>query len=948
VIAVVKKILVTLLISIAVCTGLAQTAYSEQLCKVVSPKRFAKLHSFPVKVVVKFAQEAQRETFRALLNGRDITRRFEDIHNGVQTLIGPEDGLRIEVRKDSRHEANILRIRVQGFEEGEEAVFDTFFFLRVDKLVTIGPKGGAIQSLDGNLRVDIPEDAVSYATSLAITKVRGTGQIGPAFQLSPKRIHFNQRVTVTMKYDPDRLPKGLVEDDLFLILGNEFLSKLENALVDQAVHTVSGTTTFFSEVFMSHYVKIGKKLTDIPWAIGFRHPIGDHSDASYTCGEDYKPPSTDDLGETLTLLHRSSYPSSDEPKILFNENEPAVSWQVTTAFDRNRFTVEASGSAQDRPSRHEERIFSNGEDWHFVGYQNNQKRLPIHAIADGLVIYNGRSPGNTVVLAHNIPSGPVLSVYSYKGEKSPCAVGTVVRKGNVIGKMARSGTDDSHLHFEIGRESLVRVDAETGEIKVPATWFGHWTQDSVYKNYHDPTDFLLNITGKHKWGFNINGNDEGWIAKNVRRYENGYLYRVKDGVLSVRPSSRHVQIVSYPLKLETESFDSVFVTMRSSAPVGHAKVYFATDEEPEYSEDKAVERELFGDGKLHEYRVFMGDNHKWKGTIVGVRIDLPDAAIGETTSIDFDQIRLGRAYLSRTPDTGQSKCYDNAQTITCPAPDDPFYGQDANYSITPPSYEVKTIEGHEVVIDHITGLTWQRNDDGVKRTWSEAMDYCEDLCIAGHSDWRLPTKKELHSITHHGGFAPAMDTSYFPFPHAPDDCYWSATTRAFLALSAWNMCLWNSEPTMRVKRDRYYVRAVRGRPLEFGHFRDNGDGTITDTTSGLMWQQTETKAMTWEKALTYCENLDLAGYRDWRLPNIRELVSLVDDSRYEPSVDIAYFSGCRPSPYWSSTTHALYPTFAWYVGFSDGRVHGGGEKGRRHYVRAVRGAASPDLEKEDR
>jgi hypothetical protein len=294
--------------------------------------------------------------------------------------------------------------------------------------------------------------------------------------------------------------------------------------------------------------------------------------------------------------------------------------------------------------------------------------------------------------------------------------------------------------------------------------------------------------------------------------------------------------------------------------------------------------------------------------------------------------------MSRVPDTGQTKCYDDKKEISCPNPGSPFYGQDANYSIIPQDYEVKAMDIDEVVIDHVTGLTWQREDDGVKRTWSEAVEYCENLTWAGHSDWRLPTKKELLGITSYGGFGPSIDTSFFPYGHGPEDRYWSGTTLTFLSLTAWSMSLWSSEPNMQAKGDLNYVRAVHGRPLEFGHFRENGDGTVTDITTGLMWQQTEAKAMTWEKALAYCENLNLAGYSDWRLPNIRELSSLVDDSCQEPSIDTSHFPGCRPAHYWSSTTNALYPTFGWYVGFEDGRVHGGGEKGRRQYVRAVRSA----------
>jgi murein DD-endopeptidase MepM/ murein hydrolase activator NlpD len=939
-----KKLFVALSMTIVLCVALARTGYSVEICKVISPSRFEKLHSFPVNVVVRFSQGARPDTFRASLNGIDITSRFKKIEDGVRAIIGPEDGLRIEVKTSPQQKINVLRTRVKGLKVSKQDVdFETFFFVAVDKLVTVGSEGGVVKSLDGHILVNIPQHALPSTTTIALTKMHGSGQIGPVYQLAPEGVNFNQPVTLTMKYDPTNLPPGVTGNDLFLILGNKFPRKLENLIVDKTAHTVSGTTVSFSKVFMSYYMKIGKRLTDIPPATGFRLPIGDNSDASYTCGQDYQSPSKNDLGETLTLLHRSSYANFDYPKIILNENGnekgTANTWRVITAYNRNRYINSAAGPTRDGRSlyREDKGMFCNGEDWSLAGHRYDYNGFPIHAIADGLVIYNGRGYGKAIVLAHQLADGPVLSIYSHIAEKSPCAVGTLVHKGNVIGRIGHVGTEHAYLHYEIGKQPIMKVNSETGEIKVPATWFGEWSQGSVYENYYDPTNFLFNIMGKHKWDFNINGNDEGWVAKNVKEYESGYTHQVRDGMLSVKPRSRNLRIVSYPLKIEAESFDSVLIRMKSNAPDGHGKVYFGTDEEPKYSEDKSVGFEILSDSDLHGYRILMADNHKWKGTIVRIRIDILDTVVGETTEISFDNIRIGRAYLSQPPDTGQTKCYNGSQEITCPAPGDPFYGQDGHYAINPPSYEVRTINGQEVVIDHVTGLTWQRHDDGIKRTWTEAMDYCENLTLDGYSDWRLPQKKELQSIANYGSFGPAVDVAYFPYPHVPADCYWSASTLAFLALSAWKVCLWNSQVDMSIKSDHNYVRAVRGRPLEFCHFIDNGDGTVTDMTTGLMWQQTEAKAMTWEKALAYCKDLDLAGYRDWQLPNIRELLSLVDDSSHEPSIDTAYFPGCRPSIYWSSTTHSAYPSFAWYVGFKDGQVRGGGHKGRRNYVRAVRG-----------
>lgn len=116
---------------------------------------------------------------------------------------------------------------------------------------------------------------------------------------------------------------------------------------------------------------------------------------------------------------------------------------------------------------------------------------------------------------------------------------------------------------------------------------------------------------------------------------------------------------------------------------------------------------------------------------------------------------------------------------------------------------------------------------------------------------------------------------------------------------------------------------------------DNGNGTISDTATGLMWQKGEAGAMTWEAALTYCENLQLAGYSDWRLPNRNELQSIVDYARYSPAIDRTMFPGAMSSYYWSSTTLAYNTADAWLVGFGNGHV-GGRNKSGSDYVRAVR------------
>ena len=119
-------------------------------------------------------------------------------------------------------------------------------------------------------------------------------------------------------------------------------------------------------------------------------------------------------------------------------------------------------------------------------------------------------------------------------------------------------------------------------------------------------------------------------------------------------------------------------------------------------------------------------------------------------------------------------------------------------------------------------------------------------------------------------------------------------------------------------------------------FTNNGNGTVTDTKTDLMWQQGESSAMTWEAALSYCEGLTLGNHSDWRLPNIKELESLTDDTRFSPAIDTTFFPNAKSSIYWSSTTYAYITSAAWDVYFGNGNVYYD-SKSYNGYVRCVRG-----------
>jgi len=128
----------------------------------------------------------------------------------------------------------------------------------------------------------------------------------------------------------------------------------------------------------------------------------------------------------------------------------------------------------------------------------------------------------------------------------------------------------------------------------------------------------------------------------------------------------------------------------------------------------------------------------------------------------------------------------------------------------------------------------------------------------------------------------------------------------------------------------------KGYPKTGPRFTDNLDGTITDNATGLVWQkQDDNTQRTFTNAIAYAEALDLGGHSDWRLPNINELITIVNRAGFNPAIDTTKFSATKSLHYWSSTADANAPTFAWYVNFSYGGSFSS-NKTTSYYVRCVR------------
>ncbi len=336
------------------------------------------------------------------------------------------------------------------------------------------------------------------------------------------------------------------------------------------------------------------------------------------------------------------------------------------------------------------------------------------------------------------------------------------------------------------------------------------------------------------------------------------------------------------------------------------------------------------------------------------------------------------------PDTGQGKCYGNSGEITCPAEGQDFHGQDAQYQGPARSYTKLDGSGNALpqdaaswvmVRDNVTGLIWEvkENKDNTEDynnphdadngyTWCDTNpdtnggnqgtcgahnteDFINALNSAnfgGHTDWRLPTIQELQTIADFARAGPTFDPAFFP--DTALNQYWSATTYIDGSGYAWYTHFdYGNSDTEEKSQDRP-VRAVRGGSGSTASFTDNGDGTVRDMATGLMWAKASADTngdgildeMDWQEALAWCQNLELAGYSDWRLPDINELHSLVDRGRYPQAIDTTFFPDTAAVGYWSATTYANSPNVAWRVGFDKGDTYGY-VKSLLNHVRCVRG-----------
>ncbi len=342
-----------------------------------------------------------------------------------------------------------------------------------------------------------------------------------------------------------------------------------------------------------------------------------------------------------------------------------------------------------------------------------------------------------------------------------------------------------------------------------------------------------------------------------------------------------------------------------------------------------------------------------------------DTVIITASTTDCEEITPTYSYT--IVDTNQTLCYDESDgdSETCVGE-----GQDGDYEGNQPNYSF--CNSGEVVVDNNTALMWQASSDtdgteGLTKddqlSQADAESYCEGLTYGNYSDWRLPSTKELVSIylmsgedlsaktgaTTNGeyvdtaGVEPFLDANYFDIGYGDtsageriiDGQYATSTLNITQVRSGitynqmdgffgvnfadGHIKTYETDPTY----GDFYTRCVRGN-TDYGvnNFTDNGNETISDSATGLMWQKNDSgdPASTFSVALASCEAATTGDKTDWRLPNMKELHSIVDytrspDNNSSPAIDTDYFSSTQVTNeagqtdwpfYWTSTALLNY------------------------------------------
>lgn len=313
-------------------------------------------------------------------------------------------------------------------------------------------------------------------------------------------------------------------------------------------------------------------------------------------------------------------------------------------------------------------------------------------------------------------------------------------------------------------------------------------------------------------------------------------------------------------------------------------------------------------------------------------------------------------------ETGQRQCFGtNGEIIACEGSGQEVERQYHDGAVRPRMEQLD----HNLVMDRATGLIWPQSGGLLEFpvNWEEALQWVAELnshAFSGRTDWRLPNRREMRSLIDHSKRRPALVQREF-FDQVATDWYWTSTTSSMATDYAWYLHLDGGRMFYGRKNEYHWVWPVcsgseniisTGQNRTFSNIpgQDDGqqsgiswpdqrfievDGGIKDLLTGLIWMKRASltdDVSSWQEAINIVQKFRQKTGRNYRMPTINEMESLVDASQHSPALPLNHpFTQTREA-YWTTTTSGFETDWSYVLYLHKGAVGVGFKANRDFHV----------------